>query len=120
MIKMKIFKLLIVFTIILSSCDSDDNDINTHELIGVWLRSDASEEEIYKLYFGADNNGIWSSITNNPDGTVIGAAEIFTWNIDSTKNLVIEEMDLNTPYYINTKGQLILSNLTDLPFNKID
>ena len=56
------------------------------------------------------------------DGTALGSAANFTWSTsDNPKTLIIPEMELNTPYFINADGQLILNNFQKgEPFIKIE
>lgn len=119
--------MIFIFITVISSCNSDDNEINqTHELVGRWQRSwqlnEYVEKSYYRLDFSPDNYGSWSTMVFCSDVTAIGAAETFTWNTtDNPKTLIIPIMELNTPYSINSDGQLILNNFErGEPFDKIE
>jgi len=123
----RILKMIFIFITVISSCNSDDNEINqTHELVGRWQISwqlnEYVEKSYYRLDFLPDNRGSWSNIVYYSDGTAIGAAEGFTWSTtDNPKTLIIPNMELNTPYSINSDGQLILNNFyRGEPFDKIE
>lgn len=120
-------KMVFIFIAIISSCTSDDNEINqTHELVGrwqiAWQLNDSGDSSNYELNFLPDNSGGGGSVTNHSDGTGIAFYATFTWSTtDNPKTLIIPEMVLNTPYSINADGQLILNNfLKGEPFNKIN
>ena len=115
-----IFYFIFIATIL--SCNSDDNEINqTNELVGVWQRSDFSENFEYKLYLNSDYTGMITSSEYFDDGKAISNALTVTWSaIDNQLTLLIADEEINTPYSFNADGQLILRGLTDLPFNKLE
>ena len=94
-----------IFIIVISSCESDDNEINqTHELIGNWelIFSNEFTSDYYTIDFMPNNVGGWGKMVFYSDGTAIGVYQSFTWNtFDNPKTLIIPEMELNTPYSIN-------------------
>jgi len=128
----RILKMIFYFIFItaISSCISDDEEINQgDELLGSWELSSSNDSSNYGIDFMPDNSGGWGGVTMYPDGTGIGFYEGFNWSTtDNPKTLIIwDDFDpnsrerLNSPYYINDDGQLIINNLQNgLPFNKHD
>ena len=122
--------LILIFITAISSCISDDDEINQgDELLGSWELISSNDSSNYGIDFMPNNYGGWGGVTMNSDGTSIGAYSSFAWSItDNPKTLIIrDDFDpnslerLNSPYYINADGQLIINDLKKgLPFNKRD
>jgi hypothetical protein len=115
---------LFVAIITLLSCNNDEKNSNTDQaknLIGVWQRSDFSEEYDYKLYFNTEGNGYSTEYIAQPDGTAISNLRPFSWSTNET----ILSLDYDdgatdaTPFTINAAGQLVASGISNLPFNKL-
>ena len=122
----KSLKATILFLAIttLLSCNNDEKNNNTasaKELLGVWQRSDFSEEYDYKLYFNTEGNGYSTEYIAQPDGTAISNLRPFSWSTNET----ILSLDYDdgatdaTPFTINAAGQLVASGISNLPFNKL-
>jgi hypothetical protein len=115
---------LFVAIITLLSCNNDEKNSNTDQaknLIGVWQRSDFSEEYDYKLYFNTEGNGYSTEYIAQPDGTAISNLRPFSWSSSET-TLTLDYDDGATdatPFTINAAGQLVASGISNLPFNKL-
>jgi len=119
-----------IFIIVISSCNSDDIEINQgDELLGEWRRSDASDSGNYELYFLPNNHGGECGMSYHSDGTALGYCASFYWMVtDNPKTLIVRDSSdpesseiINSPYSFNADGQLIINNLKNgLPFNKLD
>ena len=110
-------KKIILFFIIVSmiSCNTD------YELIGVWQRNDFSENFEYKLHLNSNHTGMTTSADYFDDGKALSSAEFVQWTMDNKQlNLIIGGEKITTPYSFNSDGQLILTGLTDIPFNKLE
>ncbi|SRX53961.1 lipocalin family protein [Aequorivita sp. CIP111184] len=119
-----IFLFLALTTLLFLSCNNDEKNSNSEpakNLIGVWQGSDLSEMYDYKLYFNTENKGYSTEYIANPDSTAISNLRPFIWNInENTLTLDYEDGATNTtPFSINADGQLLVSGLSDFPFNKI-
>jgi hypothetical protein len=122
----KSLKATILFLAIttLLSCNNDEKNSNTDQaknLIGVWQRSDFSEEYDYKLYFNTEGNGYSTEYIAQPDGTAISNLRPFSWSSSET-TLTLDYDDGATdatPFTINAAGQLVASGISNLPFNKL-
>lgn len=122
--------LIFIFITVISSCISDDDEINQgDELLGSWELSSSNDSSNYGIDFMPNKYGGWGGVTMNPDGTGIGVYSSFAWSITyNPKTLIIRDdfnpnsrERLNSPYYINADGQLIINDLKKgLPFNKRD
>ncbi len=122
----KSLKATILFLAIttLLSCNNDEKNNNadsTKSLLGVWQRSDFSEEYDYKLYFNTEGNGYSTEYIAQPDGTAISNLRPFSWS--SSENTLTLDYDDGatdaTPFSINAAGQLLASGLGNVPFNKL-
>ncbi len=108
----------------LLSCNNDEKNSNKDQaknLIGVWQRSDFSEEYDYKLYFNTEGNGYSTEYIAQPDGTAISNLRPFSWSSSET-TLTLDYDDGATdatPFTINAAGQLVASGLGNVPFNKL-
>ena len=108
----------------LLSCNNDEKNSNTDQaknLIGVWQRSDFSEEYDYKLYFNTESNGYSTEFIAQPDGTAISNLRPFSWSSSET-TLTLDYEDgatESTSFSINASGQLLASGLGNVPFNKL-
>ena len=114
---LKKLKKIIPFLIIISmiSCNTDS------KLIGVWQRNDFSENFEYKLHLNSNYTGMTTSADYFDDGKVLSSAEFVQWTMDNEQlSLVIGGEKITTPYSFNSDGQLILTGLTDIPFNKLE
>ena len=122
----KSLKATILFLAIttLLSCNNDEKNNNTasaKELLGVWQRSDFSEEYDYKLYFNTESNGYSTEFIAQPDGTAISNLRPFSWS-SSENTLTLDYEDgatESTSFSINASGQLLASGLGNVPFNKL-
>ncbi|OAD92113.1 hypothetical protein A7A78_09300 [Aequorivita soesokkakensis] len=122
----KSLKATILFLAIttLLSCNNDEKNNNadsTKSLLGVWQRSDFSEEYDYKLYFNTEGNGYSTEYIAQPDGTAISNLRPFSWSSSET-TLTLDYDDGATdatPFTINAAGQLLASGLGNVPFNKL-
>ena len=115
-------KTLFLFLVIaiFFSCKNDDSG-NGNPLIGVWQRSDVSERTDFKLYFNPENKGYSTDYLTNEDSTAISSLREFIWET-SENRLTLNYADgdtTTTPYSINTNGQLIVTDISDFPFNKL-
>lgn len=119
----KVTFLFIAISVLLS-CNNDEKNNNaesTKSLLGVWQRSDFSEEYDYKLYFNTESNGYSTEYIAQPDGTAISNLRPFSWSTNET----ILSLDYDdgatdaTPFTINAAGQLVASGISNLPFNKL-
>jgi len=117
-----IFFLLVLFLVL--SCKSDDDTLDQTtdlELIGAWQRSDFSEDFEYVIIFNTDNTGFTTQLEGNSGSGQISTARSFDWiTIDTILNINYDDEAITTNYSINAQGQLLLSDLTDLNFNRID
>ncbi|MBU2940204.1 hypothetical protein KO494_11715 [Lacinutrix sp. C3R15] len=116
--------LIILFTLLstLFSCSSDADDVeNTNNaLVGVWQRIDSTTNFENKFVFNADNSGIKISSETNTDETAISNAISLEWiSANNHLQLLINEV-IDTPYYFNEEGQLVLSAISEIPFTKIE
>lgn len=108
----------------LLSCNNDEKNNSTipeTQLLGVWQRSDFSEEYDYKLYFNTESNGYSTEYIAQPDGTAISDLRPFSWSSSET-TLTLDYDDGATdatPFTINAAGQLVASGISNLPFNKL-
>jgi len=112
-----------IFITVISSCNSDDNEINQgDELLGSWELSSSNDSSSYGIDFMPDNVCGWRYTSMFPDGNVISSYEVSNWSvIDNPKTLIIPELELKSSYSINADGQLIIDNLKKgLPFNKLN
>lgn len=109
----KIIPFLII--VIMISCNKDS------KLIGVWQRNDFNENFEYKLHLNSNHTGMTTSADYLNDEKVLSSAEFLQWNMDNQQlHLIIGGEKIITPYSFNTEGQLILTGLTDIPFNKLE
>ncbi len=117
--------ILILSIITLFSCNDDKQKNSTEqtaEVVGVWERSDVTDMQQYKIFFNEENTGYITEYIQNPDSTAISSLNEFVWN-PTDKTLTVEytaENDESFQYSINTEGQLLIPNLTDLHFNKVE
>lgn len=118
---LKVIILILVVSPIFS-CDDDDNDLNVAvDLIGEWQRSDFNNEFEYKLIFNSDNSGYRTQREGAIGGQAISSATGFNWFIN--ENILSIDYDdeiVTTSFYINSNGQLFLSDLTNLYFIKLE
>ncbi len=122
----KSFKTIFLFLAIstLLSCNKDDQENGNTEkniLEGVWQRSDATANNDYKLYFNPENKGYSTEYIAQPDSTAISNLRPFIWNtIENTLTLDYDDGgSVSTPFSINMEGQLLVPDLSDIPFNKL-
>ena len=113
-----------------ASCSSDDNDADqTADLVGVWQRSDFGETNAegemhdYRLYFMSTGKSYGTHGISYTDGTAISASFGFDTSISNDQLTLIFDATsevITTPISFNTDGQLILTGITNLPFNEIE
>jgi len=116
----KLFLILLVFTLTLS-CKSDDEMDYSEKLVGEWLRSDFSDELEFKLNFNTNNAGFRTFKTGTKETGIISSLVPFNWSVDEN-NLTIDELGtvITTKYVINLEGELMLHDYSDFPFIKIE
>ena len=118
---LKVIILILVVSSIFS-CGNDDNDLNVAvDLIGEWQRSDFNNEFEYKLIFNSDNSGYRTLREGALGGQAISSAAGFNWFVN--ENVLSIDYDgeiVTTSFYINSNGQLFLSDLTNLYFIKLE
>jgi len=120
---MKNCKIILIFLIVTSilSCDKNDEEMdNTNQLIGEWMRSDFSDDFEFKLIFKDDYTGYRIYKEGTIETKIISSLTPFSWNLvgDSLTFKEYEEI-ITTKYYINSEGELMLENYSDVPFIKM-
>jgi len=116
--------LILLFTVLstLFSCssDADDSENTTNALVGVWQRIDSTSSFENKFVFNVDNSGIQISSETNVDETAISNATSLEWiSANNQLQLLIHEV-IETPYYFNAEGQLVLSAISEIPYTRIE
>ena len=115
---------VVLFTIVstLFSCSSDDdnNDSDINELVGIWQRVDSDNGTDNKFVFNADNSGLKIYAEFHEGGTAISNASSLEWSSSNNNLHIIENEEIDTPYSFNEEGQLILSSVSNIPFNRVD
>jgi len=116
----KFLLIILVFTLTLS-CKSDDELDYSEKLVGEWMRSDFSDELEFKLSFNANNVGYRTFKTGNVKTGITSSLVQFNWSADEN-SLTIDELDavIITKYVINSQGELMLHDYSDLPFIKVE
>ena len=120
---MKNFSHLLTCLLVISfftSCSTEEVDQNTN-LTGVWELASTSENatSIFRLVFGADNQGLKINNTDYKSGEVLSSSSSFNW-IESNDKVILSEDDLITETYIlNQEGRLILSTSDDVILDKV-
>ncbi len=122
---MKNFKFAFLFFALFSivACSSDDSSDTdqTADLLGTWERIDSTSENNHSFTFNEDGSG-WKIVgESNEEGTGISSLIMFDWVINN--DILNMEYDatgdlLETSFSINNE-QLLLSDISDLLFNKI-
>jgi uncharacterized membrane protein len=115
--------LFLAITTLLSCKNDDQGNVKNEEknLIGVWQRSDVTQMKDYKLYFNTESAGYSTEFLANEDSTAISALREFMWNTNQNI-LTINYSDgaiETTPFSINANGQLIVTDISQFPFNKL-
>jgi hypothetical protein len=128
--KLTLILSLIFIASILSCSDEDNEIIKNPDLVGVWQRSDFienpdfngyRENNDYRLFLKSDDSSYLTHAISYDDGTAISFALGLEWSTqDNQLTLIIDGEETNTHYSFNSDGQLILSKLTNFPFNKLD
>ena len=114
----KFLKVVILFLFVTAifSCSNYDND-----LIGEWQRSDFNSEFEYKLILNPDNTGYRTQREGDLKGPVISNARAFNWIVnENILNIDYEGEIITTNFYINSNGQLHLTDITNLYFIKLE
>ena len=116
----KFLLIILVFTLTLS-CKSDDELDYSEKLVGEWLRSDFSDELEFKLNFNANNVGFKTFKTGTIKTGIISSLVQFNWSADEN-SLTMDELGtvIITKYTINSEGELMLHDYSDLPFIKVE
>ncbi|WP_452225931.1 hypothetical protein [Lacinutrix cladophorae] len=118
------FNLIVVLTVLstLFSCstDADDNFNETNTLVGVWQRIDSNDSFENKFVFYADNSGIKITSETYDNATAISNAISLEWSSANNYLSLLMNEEISTPYSFNEDGQLILSNISEIPFTRID
>ena len=110
----------ILIGIMILSCSNDDDEtqVAENELIGIWLRIDSNDtfEERYTFNSNQTGNNYFldGSFTNSSDFNWTTENNILTTTTDD------DSFDITVPYQINSDGQLVLANDSDLTYNKIE
>jgi len=112
--------LTIVSTLFSCSSDADDSQNETNALIGEWKRADSNSSFANGFVFLADNTGVKFTSENHDDGTAISNAVSLEWNSSATNLQLMMYEEINTPFSFNEEGQLILSAISEIPFNRTD
>lgn len=115
-----IFLLLVIASIV--SCKNDNKNLSQNNaLIGEWLRSDFNKDFEYKLIFHSDNTGHKTNFVRDIEMNAISSLQTFDWiTNENILNLNYDGEIETTNFSINPEGQLLLSDLTDLYFIKVD
>lgn len=89
-------------------------------IVGVWEQDEYMKDSGERLVFASDYSGI--KIIRITDGNLINSsATSYNWKQEGDV-ITIYEVEDNSEiesYILNSKGQLILDNKNDTPFNKI-
>ncbi len=122
---MKNFKFAFLFFALFSivACSSDDSSDTdqTADLLGTWERIDSTSLNNHSFTFNEDGSG-WKIVgESNEEGTGISSLIMFDWVINN--DILNMEYDatgdlLETSFSINNE-QLLLSDISDLLFNKL-
>lgn len=115
--------MIFLFAATIFSCSDDEaaDVLTTSDLIGEWQRSDVDNDFEYKLIFNADNTGYRSQREGSTADQGISTLSMFNWSTDG--RILKFDFDgelITTAYSINTTGQLLLSDFTDLFFIKLE
>lgn len=114
---LKRLKIIIPFLVLILMISCEKNS----KLVGVWIRNDASENFEYKLHLNSNQTGMTTSADYFDDGKALSSAEFVEWMADNEQlNLVIGGEKITTSYSFNSDGQLLLNDLSDIPFNKLE
>ncbi|RMA56717.1 hypothetical protein [Ulvibacter antarcticus] len=120
---LKVLKVAFILFVAIAvfSCKDDDNVINlSDDLIGEWQRSDFNDDFEFKFVFYTNNTGIETSFVRDATGE-ISSLSSFNWTTED--NILTLDFDgeiETTNFSISANGQLLLSDFTDLPFDKLD
>lgn len=116
----KFLLIILAFTLTLS-CKSDDEMDYSEKLVGEWMRSDFSDELEFKLNFSVNNVGFKTFKTGTDKTGIISSLVPFNWSADEN-SLTIDELGevIITRYAINSEGELMLHDYSDLAFIKIE
>ena len=108
-----------IFITAFIACANDTTQNDETALIGVWQRSDVSESFDYQLVFLEKNLGYKTESEGTSD-LAISSAITFNWSIKNKQLLLTLPDTITTSYTFNSNGQLLLNDLTSLPFNKLE
>ncbi|WGD34281.1 lipocalin family protein [Olleya sp. YS] len=114
--------LVCLFCFTLLSCDNDDDSnvsMDTHPIVGDWLRSDFTEEPLneFRLIFQDNNEGFRIFLTTTLNGD-IGTTTDFNWSISNDILTIsdIENETIVTSFEFTASGNLLLPDYSDLEF----
>ncbi|MEX1384483.1 hypothetical protein [Lutibacter sp.] len=115
------FLLILLFITLSISCDTDDENDYSNQLIGEWIRNDFRNDFEYKLTFNSNGLGFKTVRSGTMETQIISSSFTINWSADET-SLTIDELGtvITTKYTINSEGELILPDYSDLPFIKIE
>jgi len=118
---MKTKKFLLIILVLTLSCKGGDEVDYSEKLVGEWLRSDFSDELEFKLNFNANNVGFKTFKTGTIKTGIISSLVQFNWSADEN-SLTMDELGtvIITKYTINSEGELMLHDYSDLPFIKVE
>ncbi|RBP33130.1 hypothetical protein DFR65_102467 [Oceanihabitans sediminis] len=115
--------ILFVFLLITSvlSCTNNisEQQTNIHELTGTWERSDSNTTLQNTIVFNEDFTGIKTSFKKDGDFMISNASD-FEWIASESQLTINLYEEIQTSYFFNEEGQLVLSALSTIPYNKID
>lgn len=114
------FLLILLFLTLSISCDNDDEVDYSNQLIGEWLRSDFSDDFEFKLIFQSDNSGFRIYREGNMQTEITSSLTQFNWSVKEN-SLTFDEFgeQITTKYSINSEGELVLQDYSDLPFIRV-
>lgn len=119
---MKNIKVLLILLVVPTTISCDKDEVNfSNILIGEWQRDDAAEDFDYRLTFNSDFSGIKVVTEGTMETEVTSSLIQFDWSLKN-ETLTIEELDaaFETTFMLNSEGQLLLPEYSNLPFNKVN
>ncbi len=99
---------ILTLVLLLSSCSSDDDGIDTSQVFGVWDRIEMSQNQttLFRIVFGTNANAIKIDRTDFDDGTSLSSAGSYKWELiaddevrlvnEANGDILIFEINTNT------------------------